>query len=45
MYLWAIILPQRARSSTWARTVQHLSNMTRPELQALDVKPGTAGQP
>jgi hypothetical protein len=45
MYLWVIIPPERARGSTWARTVQHLSNMTRPELQTLDVKPGTAGHP
>jgi hypothetical protein len=45
MYLWAIILPERARGSTWARTLRHLSNMAGPELQTLDVKPGTAGHP
>ena len=45
MYLWAIILPEQARGLTWARTLQHLSDMTRPELQPLDVKPGTAGHP
>jgi hypothetical protein len=45
MYLWAIILPERARGSTCARTLRQLSNMTRPDLQTLDVKPGTAGHP
>jgi hypothetical protein len=45
MYLWTIILSERARGSIRVRTVQHLSNMMRPELQTLNVKPGTAGHP
>jgi hypothetical protein len=45
MYLWAIILPERARGSTWARTLRHLSDMTGPELQTLDVKLERAGHP
>ena len=45
MYLWAIILPERARGSTRAAPCSTYLNMTRPELQTLDVKPGTAGHP